>query len=204
MSPFDSAVLHRAVSSANLGSPHRRRRAALAMLAVASIAIAGCGTGSPATSAAEGQTAERIVSVTPAAAATPGSERYESTLERRDGKVRVVPVPDSYRPKISKTEAFESFQRQGVLRETAAHRQADVRLGLYSNNQMNMTLPAVFVDQPAWVIRYDNVPAEANPGPLGIAGAAPVPAGTPVNILVFVDAETGRFLNAVQDPVPVS
>lgn len=93
---------------------------------------------------------------------------------------------------------------EGVFLQTAAGETPDVRLGLYSNSEMNMTFPPVYVDRPAWVIRFDDVPAEPNPGSLGTAGVtAHLPANARVNILIFIDADSGRYLNAVQDAVGV-
>jgi hypothetical protein len=105
---------------------------------------------------------------------------------------------------MSRDQAFQVFKAQGVFPETAGREKADVRLGLYTSDQMNPTWPAFYLDQPAWVIRYDDVPAEAN-RPLGSTSAAQhvTAEDGPVNILVFVDADTGRYLNAVQDPVTV-
>lgn len=203
MPQLKSVSLRRAASCVKADPPHRCRRAALAVLAVVSIGVAGCAKGSLSDSTAEGQTAQRIASATPAAAAAVTSERYETALERRGGKVRVTAVPSSYRPKISKAKALDSFKAEGVFPETAARETADVRLGLYTSDEMNHTWPPFYRDQPAWVIRYDHVPAEANPDPRGPARIAPSLKASdgPVNILVFIDADTGRYLNAVQDPV---
>ncbi|MGH9011277.1 MAG: hypothetical protein ACRDYF_15750 [Acidimicrobiia bacterium] len=150
-----------------------------------------------------GQQSPTVADSAAPASALPASDRHETPLERRGGRLRVRPVPASYRPRTSRAEAVEAFKAQHVFPQTAERETADVRLGLYSSDRLRMTLPAVYLDQPAWVIRYDNVPAEANPGALGSTGSAqPVKAEDgPVNILVFIDADTGRYLNAVQDPV---
>lgn len=141
------------------------------------------------------------------ATAVAGAEKYETKLERRGGKVRIDPAPASYAPRISQAQALAAFKTQALFPETARTWVADVQLGLFTDDETNFTGPAVYFSRPAWVIRYDNVPSELprTGGTPSLASsppsAAPNPDGRHVNILAFVDADTGQYLSAIEDPV---
>jgi hypothetical protein len=164
--------------------------------------VTGCGGAT--SSVASASDSESAVSVRPAASVNAVSDRYETTLERRNGRLRIRPVPVSYRPTISKAEALEVFKSKQLFPEIAEREAPDVRLGRYTSDQLSVTSPAVHLDRPVWVIRYDNVPPEpSSPAPPSIGPGQDAPTNTAVDILVFIDADTGQFLNAVQDPAVV-
>jgi len=196
-----------------------RRYAVLALGAIVLAAGAACGQGTSSSSTVRmnAAPAANVTSSEPPANAptgsAPGQDRYAERFARRGGHLRVDPPPADYKPKISKNEAFQAFQAQNLFPETARNHVADIRLGLYSNDDMYVIGQApTYQNRPVWVIRYDNVPDEMSqrqgtgrpsaPG-RGLAAAQPSKAPVNANILVFIDAETGQYLNAIDDSTDI-
>lgn len=142
------------------------------------------------------------------------AQRYDATFYARSGTIEVQPPPTTTEPKISANQAWQAFLSTGLFPKTARNYSPDIRFGLFTDHQYgtmtsdsggNQAVSPTYQQVPAWVIRFTNVPDEI----VG-TGAAP-PAGSfttsttgapaDVNILVVINADTGQYLEAIDDGV---
>jgi hypothetical protein len=184
----------------------------IVLVVLASLGMAGCGYKmghGPQAQASATVAAGVTASPTPSPEPEPAvqGDRLAAPYSYSGGFVHFGPPQDSYVPVVSAADALSAFEKTGLYSNELAGKTPTEFLASYTSYEGSEAVTASgqlmpnIDQQPAWVIRYENVP-DTSSGTGGLVGSPG--AGTVVflhDIVAIVDADTG-VVEEVNSDVP--
>lgn len=120
--------------------------------------------------------------------------------------INVAPPADGVKPGVTSAAAMSAAKKTAAYPRSSTASPA-VKLGvLFDNDTRGATAQGfvpVFYDRLVWVVSFSNVPDEYPSGG-GVGPSGTTASGTAagrVNLVIFIDAATGKYLKAIDDTV---